>query len=276
MALAFGRFAPRRVETSGISGTVRGMAGSDRYERVIARNYDAVYSVIRDPSGDAAFYRKLARDGGGPVLELGCGTGRILLPIARDGIECVGLDSSPDMLAVLREKDPPANLTLVHDHMERFDLGDRRFRLITAPFRAFSHLLDVEAQLACLARVRQHLAPAGQFVFDLFDPKLARTARVEEPEHLAATFHDGGHEIRRWDTVRRDLSRQLIMVTFRFEGGPPELAGQADVQLRWFYRYELEHLLARAGFDDVRFFGDFQGGPWKAEGETLVVARANR
>jgi ubiquinone/menaquinone biosynthesis C-methylase UbiE len=249
------------------------MVDDDAYERVIARNYDAVYSVIRDPSGDAAFYRSLARESGGPVLELGCGTGRTLLPIARDGIECVGLDSSPEMLAVLRERQPPANLTLVHDRMERFDLGDRRFRLITAPFRAFSHLLDVDAQLACLARVRRHLAPHGLFVFDLFDPKLARTALAEEPEHLSATFHDGGHEIRRWDTVRRDLTRQLLTVTFRFEGGPPELAGSADVQLRWFYRYEVEHLLARAGFTDVSFFGDFERGPWKAEGETIVFAR---
>jgi ubiquinone/menaquinone biosynthesis C-methylase UbiE len=249
------------------------MSYDDAYERVIARNYDAVYSVIREPSGDAAFYRALARQTGGPVLELGCGTGRVLIPIADDGIECVGVDSSPEMLAVLRAKRPPANLSLVEGRMERFDLGDRRFRLITAPFRAFSHLLDVDAQLAGLACIRRHLVPGGLFAFDLFDPKLARTALVEEPEQLAVTFHDGAYEIRRWDTVRRDLSRQVLTVTFRFEGGPPELAGSADVQLRWFYRYEIEHLLARAGFSDITVWGDYRKGPWKAEGETVVLAR---
>jgi ubiquinone/menaquinone biosynthesis C-methylase UbiE len=249
------------------------MSYEDAYERVIAQNYDAVYSLIRNPSGDVAFYQALARETGGPVLELGCGTGRILIPMASDGIECVGLDASPEMLSVLRAKQPPANLSLVEGRMERFDLGDRRFRLITAPFRAFSHLLDVNAQLACLACVRRHLAPGGLFAFDVFDPKLARTALVEEPEHLAATFHDGAHEIRRWDTVRRDLTRQVLTATFRFEGGPPELAGSADVELRWFYRYELEHLLARAGFTDLTFWGDFQKSPWRAEGETVVLAR---
>jgi SAM-dependent methyltransferase len=250
------------------------MSYDDAYERVIAQNYDAVYAVLRDPSGDAAFYRELALETGGPVLELGCGTGRILLPIAADGIECTGLDNSPAMLDVLRAKGPPANLSLVLGRMERFDLGDHRFRLITAPFRAFSHLLDVDAQLACLACVRRHLAPGGLFAFDLFDPKLARIALPEEPEYLAATFHDGGHEIRRWDTVRRDATRQVMTVTFRFEGGPPELAGSADVFLRWFYRYEVEHLLARAGFSELTFWGSFDRQPWKAEGETIVLARA--
>src|SRR6476469_2162090 len=114
---------------------------------------------MRDPSGDAAFYRGLARDAGGPVMEPGCGTGRVLLPIAALGIPCVGVDASPAMLAALRAKSPPPNLELVEARMETFDLGERRFRLITCPFRAFQHMLDVPSQLATLANVRRHLAP---------------------------------------------------------------------------------------------------------------------
>jgi hypothetical protein len=64
-----------------------------------------------------------------------------------------------------------------------------------------------------------------------------------------------------------------MTVTFRFEGGPPELTGSTEVELRWFYRYELEHLLARAGFTDVSFFGGFDRRPWTAGGETVVIAR---
>jgi hypothetical protein len=178
------------------------------------------------------------------------------------------------MLEVLREKGPPPNLELREGRMETFDLGERRFALITAPFRALSHLLDVGAQLAALGRVRRHLAPGGLFAFDLFDPKLERIAQVEEPEFLAATFRDGEHEVRRWDAVRRDHTSQVMDVRFRFEGGPPELAGAADVKMRWFYRYEIEHLLFRAGFTEASFFGDFNRGPWKAGGETIVLARA--
>lgn len=246
---------------------------SEVYDRLIAGTYDAAYSVIRDPSGDAAFYRELAIQCGGHVLELGCGTGRILLPIAALGLACTGLDASPEMLRVLRDKGPPPNLTLVEGRMQDFDLGDRRYRLITAPFRAFSHLLDVPSQLAALARIRHHLAPGGQLAFDLFDPKLDRIASVDEPESLAATFRHEGHEMRRFDAVHRDHTTQTMTVRFRFEGGPPELTGTAELQMRWYYRYEIEHLLHRAGFTEVTFFGGFDRREWAAFGETIVIAR---
>lgn len=249
------------------------MGDADAYDRLIARNYDATYAVARDPAGDAAFYRALAHEVGGPVLELGCGTGRILLPIARDGFECVGLDSSAAMLDELRAKAPPAGLRLVQARMESFDLGDERFRLVTSPFRAFSHLTDVEAQLAALACVRRHLAPGGVFALDVFDPDLARLALDEEPEHLAITYEEGGQRVERWDTIRRDRARQLLQVDFRYTGGPPELSGTVTIQMRWFHRFELEHLLARAGFTDLRFFRSFDREPWTPGRETIVVAR---
>src|SRR5215471_19155252 len=103
------------------------MPPDDVYPPVLANNYDELYAVLRDPSGDAEFYRRLAHATGGPVLELGCGTGRILLPIARDGIPSVGLDASPTMLDILRAKARPSNLEVVSGRMEQFDFGDRRF-----------------------------------------------------------------------------------------------------------------------------------------------------
>jgi ubiquinone/menaquinone biosynthesis C-methylase UbiE len=99
-----------------------------------------------------AFHRELAREAGGPVLELGCGTGRVLLPIARDGIACTGLDSSEAMLEEFRRKSPPENLRLVRAPMQGFDLAEERLRLIFSAFRSFQHLLTVEDQLACLLR----------------------------------------------------------------------------------------------------------------------------
>lgn len=98
------------------------MSQRDGYESIIARHYDALYALMRNPSGDVAFYRELARASGGPVLELGCGTGRTLLPIAQAGIDCVGVDASPAMLDIFRAKPLPANLELVEAHMERLEL----------------------------------------------------------------------------------------------------------------------------------------------------------
>ena len=243
------------------------------YTELLARSYDDLYRALRDPAGDVAFYVGLAREIGGPVLELGCGTGRVLLPIADTGVACVGLDASPAMLDVLRAKRPPPNVELVEGRMETFALGDARFRLAISPFRALQHLLDVDSQLAALANVRRHLAPGGTFAFDVFDPKLDRIAVADEAEHLAATFTHDGQQIRRWDAVRRDLTTQVMRVKFRFEADGVDL-GATEVSLRWFYRYELQHLLARAGFTDVTVYGGYDRRPWRAEGETVVVARA--
>jgi len=243
---------------------------SDAYDELIARTYDPVYARLRDPSGDVAFYRDLAVESGGPVLELGCGTGRTLVPIARAGIACVGLDASPAMLRFFRAKAP--DIEVVEGDMRAFDLG-RTFRVITSPFRALSHLLDVDAQLACLACVRRHLAPGGAFAFDVFDPRLDILALREIPESFPVIFEYEGREMRRYETVRFDPTLQIMTVTFRFDGGPPEVTGTAEVEMRWFYRYELEHLLARAGFGAPTFYGGFDRRPWAGGGETVVVAR---
>jgi hypothetical protein len=111
------------------------------YGQATARFYDAAYE--RSPQldgGDVAFYRALAREGGGPVLELGCGTGRVLLEIAADGFPCTGVDASQHMLARLRAKSRFPNLRLVHAPMQRFDLPGERFGLVFSAFRAFQHL----------------------------------------------------------------------------------------------------------------------------------------
>ena len=243
------------------------------YARLIALHYDALNAVLRGGSQDAAFYLALARESGGPVLELGCGTGRILLPIAQEGLACVGLDASRDMLDVLRAKQPPPSLELVHAAMESFDLGARRFALITSPFRAFSHLLDVPAQLAALACIRRHLAPGGRLALDVFDPKLASLARAEEPEALAVTAETPRGRVQRYDRVSRDAARQGLTLRMRFVSEAPEDCGEGELQLRWFHRYELEHLLARAGFAIEALYGGFDRRPWAPGGETVLVAR---
>ena len=243
------------------------------YERLVARTYDSVYAVLRDSSGDSAFYRSMAEETGGPLLELGCGTGRVLLDSAETGLECVGLDASNEMLDVLREKSPPDNVSLMQGRIEDFDLGFGRFRLITAPFRAMQHLLDPESQLVALRNIHRHLASGGTFVFDVFDPNLAATAVEEEPEILDASFEYQGNEMRRYVSVVRDLSTQVMTLTCRFEGENADLVGSARFRMRWYYRYEIEHLLARAGFTNVTFFRDFVRTPWSSGNEIVVVAR---
>jgi SAM-dependent methyltransferase len=253
------------------------MTNPDAYDASMARNYDAEYAVIRDPSGDRAFYAGLARETGGPVLELGCGTGRVLLPIAEQGLACVGLDLSKNMLDVLRAKNPPPNLELVQASMTDFDLGAARFGLVFVAFRAVQHLCDVEEQLATLACVKKHLRPGGLFAFDVFAPNLARTANLEEPEAEDVRARDGDVEIRRFTRVRRDHVKQVMTVVMRHErwqGDARVGEGTSELRLRWFFRYELEHLLARAGFVVDALYGGYGREPYDAKGEMIFVARA--
>jgi len=252
----------------------------DGYGRATARYYDEAYAGLRADSGDAAWYAGLARRAGGAVLELGVGTGRVLLPIAREleaaGIPCVGVDRSPSMLAALAAKGPPRNLRLVEAAMQDFDLGER-FALVFSAFRAFQHLDAVEDQLRCLECVRRHLTPGGAFAFDVFVPSPERTAILEEPEVEDARFERAGEEVVRLTGVRRELDRQLIHVRMRYERRREgRIVGEdvVEFRMRYFFRFELEHLLARAGFSDVTLYGDFQGTPFgPAATDFVIVAR---
>jgi len=245
------------------------------YGQATARFYDAAYARAPQLGGaDIALYRALAREGGGPVLELGCGTGRVLLEIAAEGFPCTGLDASQQMLARLRAKSRFPNLRLVNAPMQHFELPGERFGLIFSAFRAFQHLYTVEDQLACLACVRAHLAPGGRFAFDVFAPRLDRTAVAEEPEAVDLRFSHDGEDVVRYATVSRDPARQLLHVRFRYERS---LDGQvlgnehASFDMRWFWRYELEHLLARAGFADFQIYGDFDRSAVSATSPAFVV-----
>jgi SAM-dependent methyltransferase len=242
-----------------------------------AELYDAASSRLRGSSGDAAFYFDLARRSGGPVLELGCGSGRVLLPIARKGIACVGLDPSRAMLDLLERRGIPSNLELVRGRMQDFDLPGRKFRLIYSAFRAFQHLLTVEDELACLAAVKRHLAPGGSFAFDVFAPKLDRIAIFDEPEFPEMRWKEGDTEVVRLTSVRRDPATQVTNVTFRHElrrPGRPLENRTVSTKMRYLFRYEVEHLLARAGFSDIEVFGGFDRRPYDYfSGETVMIAR---
>ncbi len=249
------------------------MSTTESYEYT-ARYYDAAYAELTAQRADTKFYFDLAKETGGPVLELGCGTGRTLLPIARAGLESVGLDLSPAMLAQFRAKPGGESVKLVNDRMETFDLGGQLFRLVFSAFRAFQHLDTAEQQLACLARVRAHLAPGGVFAFDTFNPTLERMALAIEPEALDLDFKFEGRRVRRYVGATRDRATQLISITMRYV---EELSGGAEkesivkMSMRWFWRYELEHLLHRAGFTDVTIYGDFDRRPIARDTPSFVV-----
>lgn len=251
----------------------------------IAEFYDYVVPYRERP--DVAFFVNAARESGGPVLEVGCGTGRILIPTARVGFEITGLDLSAEMLAVCREKlsreagEVQARARIVDGDMRHFEVN-QKFRLITAPFRCFLHLLKVQDQLDCLASIHRHLLPGGKFILDIFDPWLPilvdekyRSEHGEEPEF---TMPDGRRVQRRsrivsYDSTTQVVDSELIYYITHPNGRTERIVD--PLRLRCIFRYEAEHLLARAGFELENVYCDYDKSPHgtKTPGELICVAR---
>lgn len=250
----------------------------------IAEYYDHV-TIYRDRP-DIGFFVEAAREAGSPVLELGSGSGRVLIPTARAGVEITGLDASASMLAICRrelEREPPeepARVTLVQGDMRSFDLG-RTFTLVTAPFRPFQHLESVEDQLACLGSVRRHLRTGGRLILDLFNPSiegLAGPVGVESEPEAGFTMPDGRRVVRRSRIVSRDRARQVNRVELLYDVTHPDGRTERLVHafaMRYLFRFEAEHLLVRAGFEVEATYSGYDRSPFGTSypGELILVAR---
>jgi SAM-dependent methyltransferase len=256
---------------------------ADKYA-LASELYDSIIPYRDRP--DVKFFVDLATEAQGPVLELGCGTGRVLIPTARAGVTITGVDLSPGMLAVCRRKlaaEPAtvqSRVRLVEADIRRFDLGET-FRLITIPFRPFQHLLHVSDQLACLARIGQHLTDGGKLVIDVFNPLLSVLAGAdlgtEESAGPDFVTPDGRKVVHTHRVVARDLHQQIIHVELIYTVTYPEGRLERIVHafpFRYFFYYELEHLLSRAGFTVDAVFADYEKNPYgsKYPGELIFVA----
>jgi ubiquinone/menaquinone biosynthesis C-methylase UbiE len=234
------------------------------------------------------FWVARAREAGGPVLELACGTGRITWPIARAGVDIVGLDINPAMLRAAEAKrahespDTRERVRLVHGDMADFSL-DATFALAIIPFRAFQLLLTSEDQRRSLASIRRHLRPSGRLVIDLFDPRLDSLLpeRTEPgmPPRPTVTHPVTGHTLNVDVLSRRnDTLRQVFSEHWRFteRSSTGELLRQEDeiLDLRWTYRYEMRYLLELAGFAVEDELSDFRGSPPTYGKEQIWIAAA--
>jgi len=247
----------------------------------IGELYDHI-PLYRDRK-DVAFYVDLCRAARGEVLELGCGTGRILIRAAEAGCTITGLDQSGSMMDRCRTKlqalapEVQKRVALVESDMTNFSLG-RTFALATVPFRPLQHLITVEEQLSFLQCVHRHLKPAGKLALDVFHPDLKRlgspasTDEIEDtPEQ---TFADGRRMRRTYRITANYIAAQTIDVELIYYVQDP--AGNAArivhaFPLRYFFRFELEHLLERAGFEITELFGNYNRSPFTDSSTDMFV-----
>jgi len=231
--------------------------------------YELQYHTYRD---DLHFYTKLA-EGVSRVLELGSGTGRVTLHLARRGSTVTGLELSKEMLARAQSKAAAENLDLelVQGDMRNFELK-RTFPLVIVPFNAFMHLYTPADQSKALERIYAHLEPGGTLALDLYLPNFGLEGVLR---HEGETFFDPDGSrtdvfvLQRIDRTKQMAYTQYFVDTADFDGRLER--SFHTLEQRYFTRFELEWMLKCAGFEGIKISGSFEGAPLDSSSYFMVV-----
>lgn len=227
-----------------------------------AEIYDSVFSYVNE---DIPFYVDEAVRSGGPVIELGCGTGRVAIPIALSGIDIVGLDSSSLMIKRARQKanqTEVSNLRLIQADMIEFKFDDK-FPLAIVPFHGLLSLLSLKDIERTLLNIRRHLTPEGKLIFDIFVPDLNMMVQDGDvPYHFRdVTDPNTGRRLVIWNQASYDSHSQIMSIRSTIE--ELDLSGRVaskmyrDFALRYIFRWEMHYLLRACGYDILELYGDF-------------------
>ncbi len=249
------------------------------YDDALAHHYDEDYEILRAGAADVAFYREAARAHGGAVLEVGCGTGRVLLPLARAGLTVTGVDPSTAMLAELERKladEPPAVRERVTTHRGTFaELPvDGPFDFVYSAFRCFQHLETRADRLAALRELRRVLAPHGTLAFDLFDFSPEKAAAYVD-ERTDYRLEDGDVVRERRASSHVEPDGRAVRGRFRWLEDGVE-TDRAEFTLAIVPRDELIALLEESGLRLRALLADFEGAAWSADDPRELVVLAGR
>jgi SAM-dependent methyltransferase len=242
----------------------------------IARFYDLENA---DFTEDLPLWADLARAQGGPVLELGCGSGRVFLHLAREGIPVTGVDSSPAMLALARSRlalqpSIAGRVTLLEEDFTRVRLG-KTFPLILLPFNTFAHMIDPADVHAALETVHRHLPSGGQAALALPNP-IPIYGDPPESLVLERTFRDEarGVTIQQFSSLRVDRAAQLGYITWIYDELDPSgtvTRTSIPMTLRYFFPNELATLFERAGLRLLHLWGEYDRTPFTEDSPVLIA-----
>ena len=266
-------------------------SGGDSYD-ISAKHYDAAYGNLAEKQVlvDAPFYVELAKRSGGPLLEIACGTGRVLLKIAREGIKIDGVDSSSAMLRVLRARlqNEPAEVrrkvTLRAGDMRRFRLK-KKYPLVIIPFRPMQHMYTLKDQVDALKTAAAHLTKNGLLAFDVFFPKFEMIPAGIGQEALDCEWSVASQPpttVRRYfrkesfDKVRQTFSGRFIFRTY--QGETPVREETEPLKMSYYTYPHLRALFQLAGLEPVKEYGSFAKTPLDntASEMIFVLRKANQ
>ncbi|MBN1136856.1 MAG: class I SAM-dependent methyltransferase [Anaerolineae bacterium] len=246
---------------------------------VYAQFYDLDHG---DVDADLVMIEQLAALCGSPILELACGTGRALLPLARQGYQVTGVDISPEMLTIAQRKVDTEGLadrvTLIEQDMRRLTL-DGCFNLAFIALNSFMHLLTPDDQVESLVHIRHHLNPGGRLLLDLFNPDLGRLLDFRGQVSMDKVMVDPetGHRLIKLRSEKVDLSQQTVYVTYMLDDVDEQGVVRRTLvpfSIRYLFRSELEHLLHRAGFAVEAIYGSYDLDDFCGDSDKMItVAR---
>ena len=225
--------------------------------------------ILRD---DIPFYLEYAMGRQGEILELGCGTGRVALALAAEDFPVTGIDLSPQMLDVFREKlaakpEQKSKITIVQGNMANFSLG-KKFSLIIAPFRAFQSLTDDSDITSSLACIRSHLTDNGVFILNVFNSRPERmTQSWCYPETVQWERLDestGNYVVKKHWGNKIDTKNQIIYPHFAFEITHPDGKTERivdDLKLKYYFNHQLRSVIENAGMAVVEEYSWYDKSP---------------
>jgi SAM-dependent methyltransferase len=247
----------------------------DPYARFSAF-YDLEYAAH---AADLDFYREFAYQAGGPILELGCGSGRVLAALEETGLELTGIDTSPSMLAIARET-LGDDVSLVECGMEQIadcdELRPNHYWMAFSAINTFLHLPDISAQLSTLEGMKKVVVQGGLLLLDLMAAEPHYLANLDgRVVHEFSTTLPNGERLDKWAVRTHDLATQTIDTTVFFD--TIDLVSGAVKRVcdryltRYIHRFELEHLLERAGWRLISVYGSYDLSPYTSDSERMIA-----
>jgi len=239
-------------------------------------HYDAQHVEIVE---DIPFYLSRAQKCGGLILELACGTGRLTIPLARQGFDITGLDISDAMLKVAREKAKREHLscTFIKADCREFSISGI-FNLIFIPFNSIAHIHDRASFEALCQAVKNHLAPDGRFIVDMFNPRLERFMSDPNKRYAVAEYEDPyGHEkVTITENNVYDKKTQINHIKWYYKIGKKE-EFSVELNMRIYFPQELDNLLYYNGLEIIEKYGDFDGSPFESNSpKQLIVCKKSK
>ena len=207
------------------------------------------------------------------MLEIGTGTGRFFVEALRRGADIYGLDCSQSMIERLRAKIPAEQYGRLSVQNAVTMSLPHRFSLVVAPFRMFSHVISVPDQIECLNRVWEHLEPGGRFIFDLYVPNLSLLLNGIDGKTDFEGEYEEGMRLRRTTSMKADLVNQIshVRMVFSWNEGGSKREAAWEFDMRFFFRWEIEHLIRLSKLKLETIYGDYDRSPLSSTSKDFLV-----